>query len=312
MAAFWSNKPGKGMCPPRREGVAFLLAWALLFLFALPFPVSAREIPGYQGYVNDYASMMSPGVRDRLERTLQSFDMSDSTQVAILTIDSLEGDPVEDFSIRVVDQWGIGRKGKDNGVLFLVAKKERKMRIEVGRGLEHLLTDLAAGRIIDNVVSPRFKQGGFDEGFEAGINAIIETCRGEYSAGPADYRAGRGGTEPPRFFKYLLIGAFLLFYLSLNSRLLGMVGGAGLLPLLFIIGAPGPVQWLLLFMLVPVGALLGLVVASVLGGMARHGGRMGGGGFYTGAGFGGGGFSGGGFGGFGGGSFGGGGASGGW
>jgi uncharacterized protein len=292
---------------------ALCLACINLLFFSNASTAETREIPGYNGYVNDYASMMSPEVRAKLERVLHSFDLSDSTQVAILTIDSLEGDALEDFSIRVVDKWKVGQKGRDNGVLFLVVKNDRKMRLEVGRGLEHVLTDLAAGRIIDRVVTPLFKAGRFDEGFEAGTTAVIQTTRGEYTP---DARAGRrtGDGEPPLLFKYLFFGAALIAFLGGNSRMLGVAGGAVLLPFIVFMGLPGAVNWPLLLMLVPLGALAGLFLSLLLSSMMKHSSR--GGGYYTGGGgFGGhgGGFgSGGGFGGFGGGGFGGGGASGGW
>jgi uncharacterized protein len=285
---------------------AFCLAYITLLFFGSAATAAGREVPGYKGYVNDYAAMMSAEVRAKLERDLQAFDLADSTQIAILTIDSLDGDPLEDFSIRVVDQWKIGRKGKDNGVLFLVVKKDRKMRIEVGRGLEHVLTDLAAGRIIDRVVTPRFKAGRFDEGFEAGTLAIIQTTRGEYTpeAGRKP-RPNDGG--PPLLFKYLFFGMALIAFLGSNSKPLGVVAGGVLVPLMFFLGLPGALTWTLLLMLIPLGALGGLLLPLLVSNIMRHSGR---GGFYTGGGgFGGGG---GGFGGFGGGGFGGGGASGGW
>lgn len=283
--------------------VTFCFAYIILLFFGGASSADGREIPRYKGYVNDYASMMSAEVRAKLERDLHSFDLSDSTQVAILTIDSLEGDPIEDFSIRVVDQWKIGQKGKDNGVLFLAVKNDRKMRIEVGRGLEHVLTDLAAGRIIDRVVAPRFKAARFDEGFEAGVLAIIQTTRGEYTP-----EAGRrSGGQPPLLFKYFFFGMAFIAFLGSNSKTLGVVAGGVLVPLMFFLGLPGAISWALLLMLIPIGAFGGLLLPLLLSGMMKHG-R--GGGYYTG----GGGFgsSGGGFGGFGGGGFGGGGASGGW
>jgi uncharacterized protein len=252
--------------------------------------------------------MMSAGTRAKLESDLHSFDLSDSTQIAILTIDSLDGDPLEDFSIRVVDQWKIGQKGKDNGVLFLAVKNDRKMRLEVGRGLEHVLTDLAAGRIIDRIVAPSFKAGRFDEGFEAGTLAIIQTTRGEYK--PEAVRGHRQGDgEPPLLFKYLFFGMALIAFLGSNSKPLGVVAGGVLVPLMFFMGLPGPIGWPLLLMLIPLGALGGLLLPLLVSNMMKHGRGV----YYTGGGFGrSGGGGGGGFGGFGGGGFGGGGASGSW
>jgi uncharacterized protein len=197
----------------RALATVFCLVCLTLLVLGPVSSASGKEVPGYQGYVNDYGSMMSPEMRTKLERALQSFDLSDSTQVAILTIDSLDGDTLEDFSIRVVDKWKVGQEGKDNGVLFLVAKDDRKMRIEVGRGLEHVLTDLAAGRIIDNVVAPLFKKKQFDKGFEVGTAAIIQTTRGEYTA-PSRPRGRTGYGEPPLLFKYLLFGMLFIIVLS--------------------------------------------------------------------------------------------------
>jgi len=304
VAKLFVRIPGGKRWAPGKIIVA-LFCLSLLLLGPLT-GAYGREVPDYHGYVNDYAAMLSPEAREKLERVLSSYDLSDSTQVAILTIDSLEGDQLEDFSIRVVDKWKIGQKEKDNGVLFLVVKNDRKMRIEVGRGLEHVLTDLAAGRIIDRVVTPLFRAGHFDEGFEAGTEAIIQTTRGEYSADTG--KRGRG--EPPRFFKYLLFGMLLMIFLASSSKILGAAGGAVLLPLITFMGLPGSVAWIVLLLLVPVGAFAGLLLSSILTAMPGHGGIGRRGGFYTGSGFGG--LGGGGFGGFGGGGFGGGGASGGW
>jgi len=122
--------------------------------------------------------MISPSAKTELEKELRSFEKTDSTQIVILTIPSLEGEVMEEFSIRVAEAWKIGQKGKDNGIIFIVAKQERKMRIEVGRGLEGRLTDLMAGRIVDLVVKPRFKREDFDGGFVAGVSSLIDATRG--------------------------------------------------------------------------------------------------------------------------------------
>ena len=154
----------------------------IIILILVASPLLALEVPGLQGHVNDYAGMISPPVRGELEKELQSFEQTDSTQVVILTLPSLERETIEDFSIKVADQWRIGQKIKDNGVILIVAKQERKIRLEVGRGLEGRLTDLLAGRIIDLSLRPNFKRGDFDGGFKAGITSIIDAVRGEFKA----------------------------------------------------------------------------------------------------------------------------------
>ncbi|WPD24410.1 MAG: TPM domain-containing protein [Candidatus Electrothrix scaldis] len=274
---------------------------ALLLITLTVLPVSARTIPAFKGYVNDYADMISGPVEAKLEQTLKSFEHSDSTQVAVLTVDSLEGDPLEDFSIRVAEKWGVGQKGKDNGVLLLVAKKERRARLEVGYGLEGVLTDLLAGRIIDDVITPRFKSGQFDQGFEAGVKAVIQATRGEFKANPSSSRRGGRREESP-LISYLFFGGFFISLLGKASRKWGMLAGAIILPVIFLLASsPG---WLMLLVLIPIGALAGLVLSFIdffSGGSGSSGGSS----SSSGGGFGG--FSGGG-----GGSFGGGGASGGW
>lgn len=143
-------------------------------------PVAALEIPAPNGYVQDRAGLLQPETVRKLEQYLTDLDRTDSTQIAILTIPSLEGENLEDYSLRVAEAWGIGRKGHDNGALLLIAKQDRKVRIEVGYGLEGRLTDLLAGRIIDQEITPRFRKGDFEGGVLAGTQAMVEAVRGEY------------------------------------------------------------------------------------------------------------------------------------
>lgn len=151
-----------------------------LICLLLPLNVAALEVPKLNGYVNDLAGVISPGTELKIESFLRGFESSDSTQLVILTIETLEGESLEEYSLRVAETWKVGQKGKDNGALLLIAKQDRKMRIEVGYGLEGRLTDLLAGRIIDNEIKPRFQAGDFDGGVIAGVTAMAEAVRGEY------------------------------------------------------------------------------------------------------------------------------------
>ena len=285
---------GKGL------GLLCLLTFGLLFVDG-PTPARALEVPQYQGYVTDLAGMISPVERQKLEQTLLAFEQSDSTQIAVLTIPSLEGDALEDFSIRTVEAWKIGQKGKDNGVLLLVSKGDRKIRIEVGRGLEGVLTDLLAGRIVDQIITPRFKANQLDDGFEAGVSAIISAARGEFKGLGTSRRARSGQSS---LLPYLIFFAILVGFLGRLSKPVGAVAGAVLLPFFAFLGVSSSLGWLILLLLIPGGALLGLLLPILFANAGAGGFFMGGGGF------GGGGDSG--FGGFGGGGFGGGGASGDW
>lgn len=154
-------------------GVAAIGVW----LAAAAAP--AREVPFLSGRVNDTAGILSEGVRRSLEEKLAAFERETGAQVAVLTIDSLENEVLEDYSHRVASTWRLGRKGVDDGVLFLIATNDRKMRLEVGYGLEGKLTDAQSRRILDNLVRPQFRAGSFDGGVQAGVDAVLATLRGE-------------------------------------------------------------------------------------------------------------------------------------
>jgi uncharacterized protein len=299
---------------PRRchRLVRSLLAALCLLLGA--HSARALEVPALKGRVNDYAGMLSGGTAQQLEAALAELEHTDSTQIVVLTIPSLEGESLEAFSLRVAEQWQIGQKGKDNGALLLVAKDDRKIRIEAGYGLEGKLTDLVSGRIIRNVMIPEFKMGRFDQGIVDGVAAMAGVVKGEYTAPPNGRGRSRPGASPG------LVGLVVLFFfinmLGRLNRGLGAVGGGVLAPIaggLFLnLGLLG------ILSLIPVGAAAGFLMGRMgrplsfdRSTMRHHSGGFWGGGF---GGFGGGGFGGGGFGGFGGGGggFGGGGASGGW
>lgn len=153
---------------------------ALVILLGLALPATALELPRPRGYVTDQAGILDAATVGQLDDFLRRFEESDSTQIAVLTLPSLEGEALEEVALKVAESWKIGQRGRDNGALLLIAKEERKIRIEVGRGLEGRLTDLLAGRIVDNEIRPRFKQGDFRGGIVAGVRAMSEAVRGEY------------------------------------------------------------------------------------------------------------------------------------
>lgn len=279
----------------------------IVLLLVLPCLAHALDVPPLRAHVNDYANLLSPGAAQRIESELSAFEQSDSTQIVVLTIPSLEGESLEEFSIKVAEAWKIGQKGKDNGAILLVAKQERKIRIEVGRGLEGKLTDLVSGRIIRNEIAPGFKAGDFDAGVGAGVTAIMAVVKGEYTASAADEPRERKSSRP--------IGTLLIFLLvacvvlGAVSKVLGGLAGAVGLPIIASVLFSGT-GLILIIILAIVGFFGGLFLSFLFGG-GRGGGF--GGGPFLGGGFGGGfgGGSGGGFSG-GGGDFGGGGASGDW
>ena len=270
-------------------------------LLGIAVTAGALEVPPLRGRVNDYANMISAEAENRIEAISRELESSDSTQIVVLTIPSLEGEDLEGFSIRVAESWRIGQEKYDNGVLLLVAQAERRIRIEVGYGLEGVLTDLQAGRIIDYEITPYFKAGQFDEGLVRGTEAIAATVQGEYQAGEqtASKPRARSRVSLVPFFIILMV----ISVLGSRKRVIGAIAGAVLFPLVAWFALPLALPLLLLF--IPLGFGAGLLLPGMFLMSAVRRGR--GGGFYGGGGFGGGGgFSGGG------GGFGGGGASGGW
>lgn len=190
----------------------------VLLLLLAPWSGFAKEVPFLTGRVNDSANLLTPEQRQRIEAKLAGLEQRTTIQVAVLTVNSLEGDPIEDFSIRVVETWKLGEKGEDNGALLLVSRDDRKMRIEVGYGLEPVLTDLRTSVIQNDVIIPYFRRGDFGGGIEAGVDAIVSTVEGKavQPATPQEPRRGgegRSGWSPG----FLLFMLFLLFPFSMDA-----------------------------------------------------------------------------------------------
>lgn len=287
-----------------------LLAVILLLTLAFIVPVSATEIPQLQARVNDYAHLLSFDTAKNLEQKLADFEKETSTQVVLLTMPTLAGDSIENFSIRLADKWQIGQKGRDNGVILLLAQEERQLRIEVGDGLQGVLPDITAARIIRNIMAPSLAAGDYDKGLSDGLFAIMQAVKGEFTA---DLQNSQNSSNTESLMPMLFAGMMFLSIAARISRKLGMITGAVALPLIvdLTVGASHAT----LLVLAVIGGIAGLLVSTVLqnagnggGGFGGGGGSWGGGGSSRG-GFSRGGFSGGGFSG-GGGRFSGGGASG--
>ena len=164
-----------------------------ILLVTLAPAAAMGAFPKPTGFVNDFAKAMSPDTKARMEGMLASFERQTGIEVAVVTLPSLNDEPIEDIAVRLFAEWGIGKKGKDNGILFLVAPSERRTRIEVGYDLEGAINDALAGRILDEVVLPRFKAGDMSAGIAAGTLAIVETISRKENLGfdpTAAYGAG--------------------------------------------------------------------------------------------------------------------------
>lgn len=271
-----------------------------------------QPIPPLTARVTDTTGTLDAGQKAALEAKLAAFEREKGAQVAVLIVPTTQPEDIAQYSIRVVDAWKLGRAQPDDGALLLVAKDDRRLRIEVGYGLEGALPDAIASRIIRETITPRFRQDDYYGGIDAGVDRILGVIRGEALPPPDERWQGEGA--PPRglqilpmlFFGVLVASGVLraIFGRTIGSLLTGGVVGGIAYVLLTAVGvsiAAGVGAW-----------LLSLLLSAVGGGRWSSGPRHGGwGGGWGGGGLGGGGFGGGGFGG-GGGGFGGGGASGRW
>jgi uncharacterized protein len=279
-----------------------------LFLIFLGLALTCRwteaaSLPKLTGRVNDYAAMLSPATRQQLENVLARFEQEESTQLVVLTIPSLDGAVLEEFSLKVAETWRLGQKGRDNGVLLLVAKSDRKLRIEVGYGLEGSLTDLTAGRIIRDIITPRFRDGNFDQGISDGVAAIIAAVRGEFTAPEGAVAAGSTSSDSEGLIVFIAFAFFIVARIVGKHRWIAAAIGALLGPVIGLLVLDFP--WLLVLSLIPAGFIAGYLVSLFFGAGFSPGRSRGSfGGFSSGSSSSG--FSGGG------GGFGGGGASGGW
>ena len=225
----------------------------LLLALALAAPASALEVPYLSGRVVDDAGMLSIDKRRALEDKLRDFERRSGRQFAVLTLPSLEGESLEEFSLKVARTWALGRKGKNDGLLLLVSREDRKLRIETGHGIEGEITDAQAGRIIRDVIVPKFRAGDFEGGLDAGVDAAIAAAEGRAPPEPApseragaviEFENAEGFGEEPLLVK-LLISAFVFGILGLFEFVGVVAPGAG---------------WFLYFFLIPFWAAFPMAI----------------------------------------------------
>lgn len=303
MAAAAEKRVGRA---PRLAALLICAGWMLL-------AAAEVAVPALTARVTDTANLLAPAARDALEAKLAAFEAERGAQIVVLTVPTTEGEPIESYALRVADAWRVGRAKIDDGAILVVAAADRRVRIEVGYGLEGVLTDATSKRIIDEDLVPAFRRGDYAGGIEAAVSRMLQVVAGEALPPPAPVA---GGAENP----YALAVFFAFFFaVAMQGLRQAPVRAAGAA------AAAGGTTLLLTQVLAATGvaAVAAVILASLFGAGGgrgsrwtshrRYGGRDRGGwtsGGYGGGFGGGGGFSGG-FGG-GGGSFGGGGASGSW
>lgn len=230
----------------------FFLA-SILFLFSICLQAQVDKVipprPATQKLVNDLTgNTLTEAQKQALENKLVAYDDSTSNQIAVVIINSLKGYDIGDYALHLFRKWGIGNKKTNNGILVLVAKEDRKLRIEVGYGLEGVIPDITSKHIIDESITPSFKEENYYRGLDKGTDDIIKAAAGEYKA-PANY--GKRNSKRPGFASILGVIAFLVLMAAMgaggrNSG--GTMSGAG---------------W---------------IIGSLLSGSGRGGGGFGGGG----------------------------------
>ncbi len=243
----------------------------ILFLLTIFVTIQlfALDVPKLRKRVNDNANILTPYQEMELEQKLQSVETQTSSQIAVLTISSLQGENLEDYSMRVAEQWKLGQQEFDNGALLLIALKEKKIRIEVGYGLESIITDLKSGYIIRNLIVPSFKEGNYFQGVSAGLTAVSGLITEEFEITDEQlqkYQAQKKENKKIHLPFGLIVFLFMIIFGGFGRRRRG-------------------------------GLFTALFLGSMLGGSGRSSSGFGGGGFGGfsggGGGFGGGGASGG-------------------
>lgn len=242
-----------------------MLRWlAALFCLILPVHGGAAAfvaIPALSARVTDLTGTLTPAQRTTLENAAAAIERDKGAQVAILLLPTTQPETIEQFGIRLAEVWQIGRKGTSDGVIVIVAKDDRKMRIEVGYGLEGTLTDAAAARIIREVMTPQFKSGNFEAGIQNGVTAIVQGLEGqadwnspgESASGAKKSSFAQIEQDLPPWPMRILLGAFIF----------------GIIGLFTVIGVLTPgVGWFLYVFLIPFWAMFPIIIVGVKGALA--------------------------------------------
>ncbi|MDP2907469.1 MAG: TPM domain-containing protein [Nanoarchaeota archaeon] len=277
--------------------------WLFIFFitlaFVLPLSAYALDVPKSKGYVSDYAGMLNAEQVSSLEKKLREFEKLTSNEIAILIIQSLKGENLEEFSLKVASTWGVGKRSKDNGILVFIAKDDHKIRIEVGYGLEGVVPDGAAGYIIRKYMTPQFKEEHFYKGINDAVDSLMKATNKEYAE---EFKKEMEKEELVKLVLLLtVIGAILTLVTAfIHWTLSGTFCGGGAMFTYGLLFNLNPVWWVILFI---AGFLFGALLSKFIeeadispgdiGGIFLGGGDGGGGGGFGGGGFGGGGASGG-------------------
>ena len=233
----------------------WLRTCAIFLALAYLAPARAAEVPFLSGRVVDNAEILQPVTRSGLIIAIRAHEQHTSDQIVVLTVPTIGDESVEEYATKVFETWKLGVKGKDNGVLVVIVPQDRKMRIEVGYGLEGTLTDVASSRIIRNVMTPQFKAGNYDQGVLDGVRAIIAQLEGQADVAPDlaasnDTKPSSNGFSPAMDWPMrILVGAFIFGIIGLFTFIGVMTPGFG--------------GWFLYVFLVPFWAMFPVVIIGM-------------------------------------------------
>ena len=256
-----------------RGWFAQLLVWlALLGMGQVAAAQDVLPVPALNARITDQTQTLSQDTLAQLEARLRAFEARKGVQLAVLMVRSTAPEPIEQYALRVAEQWKLGRQRVDDGALLLVAKDDRAVRIEVGYGIEGALSDVIARRIIDEQITPRFRSGDFDGGITAGVEQMTRVIDGEALPVPTS-RSRDSSSEPGQIWPVVIVVAAALG--GVLRRLFGRVGGAVIAG-----GVLGGLTWFVAGTLMTAAlaalagfavTLLGLGVGGLMGGMSgRH------------------------------------------
>jgi uncharacterized protein len=231
-----------------------ILAPTLLAILFAALTALAGDVPFLSGRVNDETGMLSGETVQKLNTLLKAHEDSTSNQVVVLIVSSLDGQEIEEYSMKVVEAWKLGQKGKDNGVLLLVSRDDRRVRIEVGRGLEGPLPDITCAHIIRNEIVPKFKAGDYEGGVTGGVDAILGSIAGSYTADTSGESAESNQLPD---LAGVLIGSLMFFFV------------VGTFTVILIMSPKGSGMWFLYLFLIPFWAafpmaLYGLTIGGIM------------------------------------------------
>lgn len=214
-----------------RKLTSILITLTILLTFVFSINGEIKLKP--QGFLSDFTNLLSENTRNKIEKILNELEKKTSIEFAVVIVKNLDGYPIENYSIKLFEQWGIGKKNKNNGVLFITSLEDRKVRIEVGYGLEGIITDGTAWEILDKYVLPYYKKGDYDSGILYGTLAVINRIEKEYNITltspddklPENFNANQESSSIESFLVFLFIMLIFFAFLKYPFLFLGRTGG---------------------------------------------------------------------------------------